>query len=134
VAVAHACNLISKLILKGFLNISPLWVYFILSSQPLQLLSFTPLPPITHCSTAFNRYPYILYLSRCCVLWYCWHSIIPFSFLSFPQFHNVVILLQTCSTYIFVYDHVSFHVHVYSLDLSSAYERKHAAFIFLNLT
>jgi hypothetical protein len=37
----------------------------------------------------------------------------------FPEFHRVVILLQTCSAYKFIYDHACFCVHVYLLDLSS---------------
>jgi hypothetical protein len=41
--------------------------------------------------------------------------------LSTPTFHRVVPLLQTCSTYEFVYDHVYFWLHVYLLDLSSTY-------------
>jgi hypothetical protein len=28
-----------------------------------------------------------------------------FSFPSFPEFHRIVPLLQTCSTYVFIYDH-----------------------------
>jgi hypothetical protein len=59
---------------------------------------------------------------------------IPLSFPSFSEFLNVVPLLQTCSTYMFVYDHARFCVYIYLLDLTSTYERKHAAFIFLNLT
>jgi hypothetical protein len=55
-----------------------------------------------------------------------------FSFPSFPGFHRVI-LLQTCSTYQFVYEHACFYIYVYLLDLSSTYERKHVAFVFLNL-
>jgi hypothetical protein len=36
-----------------------------------------------------------------------------FSFPSFPKFHRVVPLLQTCSTSEFVYDHAWFCVYVY---------------------
>jgi hypothetical protein len=57
-----------------------------------------------------------------------------FSFPSFPECHNVVPLLQTCSLYRFVYDHVCFCVYVCLLDVSSTYERKHVVFIFLNVT
>jgi hypothetical protein len=47
-------------------------------------------------------------------MWYYWISIILFSFfLSFHEFHRVVPLLQTCSTFEFVYDHVCFCVYVY---------------------
>jgi hypothetical protein len=63
-------------------------------------------------STAFNTYPYILYLlilSYAILLMLC-HSL----FLSsFPKFHRVVPLLQTCSTSEFVYDHVCFCIYVY---------------------
>jgi hypothetical protein len=44
---------------------------------------------------------------------YYWCSIILFSFLSFPEFHRVVPLLQMCCTIEFVYDHVYFCVYVY---------------------
>jgi hypothetical protein len=54
-----------------------------------------------------------------------------FSFPSFPKFHRVVPLLQTCSASEFVYDHVWFCV--YLLGLSSMYERKPVAFVVLNL-
>jgi hypothetical protein len=46
-------------------------------------------------------------------LWYYCSSTILFSFLSFPEFHRVVTLLQTCFTIEFVYDHVCFYVYVY---------------------
>jgi hypothetical protein len=80
--------------------------------HPLPLLSLTPLPPTPHFSIAFNTYLYILYLHILC------HSIllmlvILFSFFSFPEFHRVVPLLQTCSISEFVYDHVCFCVHIY---------------------
>jgi hypothetical protein len=54
-----------------------------------------------------------------------------YHFLSFPSFsklHRVVLVLQTCSTYMFVYS-VCFCVCVHLLDLSSIYERKHVAFV-----
>jgi hypothetical protein len=44
---------------------------------------------------------------------YYWCSIIPFSILSFPEFHRVVLRLQTCFTTAFVYDHACFCVYVY---------------------
>jgi hypothetical protein len=50
-----------------------------------------------------------------------------------PKCHVVVPLLQTCSTYKCVYDNVCFCVYVYLFDLSFTYEKKHVAFIFLNL-
>jgi hypothetical protein len=54
--------------------------------QLLPLLSFTPLLPIPRFSTAFNIYPYILYLSRC----YVYNITAALSF-SFPS------LLSPCS-------------------------------------
>jgi hypothetical protein len=46
-------------------------------------------------------------------------------FLSFllPKFHIVVPLLQTCTIYKFVCDHVCFCVYVCLLDLSSTWEK-----------
>jgi hypothetical protein len=98
--------------------------------QPLPLLSLTPLTPTTPSSTAFSIHPYILYLHRCYVLQYYCCSIILFS--SFPEFHGVVPLLLTCSTYEFAYVHACFYVCVYLLALSSTYERKHVVFVFLS--
>jgi hypothetical protein len=102
------------------------------SVQPLPLHSFTPLPLPLHFSTAFSIHPYILHLHRCYVLQYYWYSVILFFFLSFPEFHRVVTLLQTCSTSEFVYDHVCF-VYVCLLELSFMYERRHAICEFLKL-
>jgi hypothetical protein len=80
--------------------------------SPLPLLSY---PPI------FSTHPHILYLH---IWWYGDHccSSILFSFPAFPEFCRVVSLLQTCSTYAFVYDHTCFCVYVYLLDVSSMYE------------
>jgi hypothetical protein len=61
-----------------------------------------PFPTTPHYSTAFNIYHYILYLHRCYIFWYCWHSVILFSIPSSPKFHRLVPLLQTCSTYKYV--------------------------------
>jgi hypothetical protein len=58
------------------------------------------------------------------------HSLSPFLF---PEFHKIVPVLLTCSTYELVYDHTYFCVYDYLLDLSSMYERKHVAFVFLSL-
>jgi hypothetical protein len=46
-------------------------------------------------------------------MWYYWCSIILSSFPSFPKFHRVVPLLQTCSTTEFVYYHARFYIYVY---------------------
>jgi hypothetical protein len=92
-----------------------------------------PFSSLRHFSATFSTHPCILYLHRCDVLRYYWWSIILFSFPSFPEFHRAVPLLQTCSTYKFVYDRACFCMCVYLLDLSSTYERKHTPFVFLNL-
>jgi hypothetical protein len=63
----------------------------------MRILSITlPYPFTSHLpfSTAFNIYPYILYLHQSYVLWYCWCFVILF-FPSFPESHRVVLLLQT---------------------------------------
>jgi hypothetical protein len=46
-------------------------------------------------------------------MWYYWYSITLFSFPSFPKFHRVVPLLQTSSTFEFVYDHACFYMYIY---------------------
>jgi hypothetical protein len=46
-------------------------------------------------------------------MWYNCCSIVLFSFPSFPEFHRVVPLLQTCSNSEFVYNHACFCVYVY---------------------
>jgi hypothetical protein len=76
----------------------------------VQALPFTiPYPFISHLpfSTAFSTHPYNLYLHRCYVLYY-WCLMILFFFPSFPKFHRVVPLLQTCSTFEFINDHAFF--------------------------
>jgi hypothetical protein len=97
------------------------------SVQSLRILSLILLPSTPRFSTVsihicitstFTSYGMQCY---CC-------PIILFSFLSFPEFHRVVPLLQMCSTTEFVYDHVCL-----SWDLSSMYERKHSSFVFLIL-
>jgi hypothetical protein len=57
-------------------------------------------------------------------------SSILFSFPSYPELHRLVSLLQTCSVYKCVCDHICFYVYVCLLDLFSTYERKHVAFLF----
>jgi hypothetical protein len=42
------------------------------------------------------------------MMYYDIADVIAFFFLSFPKFHSVVPLLQTCSTYMFVYERVTF--------------------------
>jgi hypothetical protein len=74
--------------------------------------SVTPLPPppiIQHfsihilISSTFTSY----------IVRYYGCSIILFSFPSFPKFPRIVPLLQTCSTFQFVYDYACFYVYVY---------------------
>jgi hypothetical protein len=123
--------LIFKLMFKGVsVHIPSVDIlYFRLFSpfhcSPLPLYLWTPF------STALNTHTYILYLHGCYVLWYYWCSINLCSFPSFPEFHGVVLLWQICSTSEFVYDHDFLCVYVYLLDLSSMYERKYVAFVFL---
>jgi hypothetical protein len=93
------------------------------SLLPLHL----PHPP--HFSTAFNTNPYILYLYVVCDI----TSALSFFFSSFPKFHRVVPLLQTCSTSEFVYDHTCFCVYVYLWIYLPCMRKKHAAFVFLSL-
>jgi hypothetical protein len=75
--------------------------------SPLSLPS-----PHSH-STAFSIYTYILYLERCNTFWYCWFSMIFFSFPSSLNCHRIVPLLQACLAYKYVYDHVCFYIHVH---------------------
>jgi hypothetical protein len=58
---------------KGCPNVCPPWVCFTLVCSTYSIaLSLTLLPPTSHFSTAFNKYPYILYLYSRYVLQYCW--------------------------------------------------------------
>jgi hypothetical protein len=99
------------------------------SVQPCPLLSLTlsfPLLIIQHFS--------IHLCSTCTDTMYL--NIIDFIILIFfplSQFHSVVPLLKMCSIFKLPYDHVCFCLYVYLFDLFSTYERKHAAFAFLNL-
>jgi hypothetical protein len=58
------------------------------SIQSFPLLSLTPSPFIPRFSTAFNIYPYFLYLHKCYVLWYFWCSIVLLLLPSFPKFQS----------------------------------------------
>jgi hypothetical protein len=60
-------------------------------------------------------------------------TVILFSFPSSSNFHRIVSLLQTCSTYKCIFDHVCFCVCVYVCIYLPTYDRKHAAFMFLIL-
>jgi hypothetical protein len=57
--------------------------------------------------------------STCTSVLYCWLSAILFSFPFSPKLHSIVPLLQTCSSYEFVYDHVCFCAYAYLWDISS---------------
>jgi hypothetical protein len=113
-------------------SIYPFCGYTLLwSFQPFPLLSLTFHLP-TPIFQQFSIYILISSTFTCYVL-QCWYSIVLFSFPSFPKFHRIISLLQTCSTYAFVYDHTCFCVYVYLLDLSSIYEWKYKDFVFLSL-
>jgi hypothetical protein len=136
VPILYCCLsiLISKLMFQGLSPCVP--TVSLLYFSPFNPYHFSLLPfylPPPNFSVAFNTYPYILYLHRCYVLWYLWCSIMLVSFPSFPEFHRVAPILQICSTYEFVCDHVCFCVYVYLLAFSSMYERKLVASVFLSL-
>jgi hypothetical protein len=106
VPVSHSCLslLISKSMFKGVSWCIP----------SLSILYFGQFNPF-HCSSLslpfhppfFSSFQYMsLYhvpSQMLCIMIYCWHFIISFTFPSFPEFHSVVPLLQTCSLYTFVY-------------------------------
>jgi hypothetical protein len=98
------------------------------STQPLLSLSLTPLPPIP----LFQQLsiPTLISSTFTDVMFYNIVDALSFSFLSFPEKHRVVSLLQTCSTFEFVYDHACFCVYVFLLDLYSMYDTKYVANIF----
>jgi hypothetical protein len=98
---------------KGCLIVCPRWVCFTLVySIPSNTLPY----PFTSHSTIFQPLSVHILISStftsCGMRYYCC-SVILFSFLSFPKFHRVVPLLQTCSTTEFVYDHACFCVYIY---------------------
>jgi hypothetical protein len=97
---------------KVLLNVCPLWVYFTLvCSTPFITLPY----PFTSYSLFFNNFHYIslydLPSQILCFIIFC-------SFICFPKFHKIFVLLQICSTYEFVYGHSWFCIYVHLLDLS----------------
>jgi hypothetical protein len=109
-----------------------------ISQSCVSLLDFCPFNPF-HCSPlAFISHPPFLNSFRytflaplpsqvlcLIILLMCHHSL----FLPLlSEFHRVGPLLQTCSTYEFVYDHACFCVYVYLLDLSSMNREKTCGF------
>jgi hypothetical protein len=117
---------------QGFLmypycDYSLLW-----SVQPLPLLSLTPSLP----HPLFNSFQYILsYPLPAQMEWISiFLTIIIFSFPFFPELHRIVSLLQKSSTYKIIYDNLWFSIYVHFLVLSSTYDRKCVAFIFLKLS
>jgi hypothetical protein len=64
----HQCS-------KGFLDVSPLWIYFTVSSTPSITLPYL-FPPTPHLSTASNTYGYILHLHICCIFQYWEHNLL----------------------------------------------------------
>jgi hypothetical protein len=117
---------------KGFLNVSPLWIYFTLVHPTPSIALAYPFTSHPHLSTAFNAYSYILYLHRCYVLQYYWSSLLMFSFPSFLQFRSLVPQLQTCSMYEFIYDHACF-VYMFIFWIYLPCIREKVAFVFLRL-
>jgi hypothetical protein len=94
------------------------------------LLSLTPslLPPL------FNSFQYTSLQPLPAQTWSI-SILLTIILFSFPSKENSVVpLLPTHSTYRCVYDHAWFCVHIHLWDLFSTYERKHVAFVFLNLT
>jgi hypothetical protein len=99
---------------RGCLNVCPLGVCFTLVCS----ISLNILP---YCFTShphpgfqpFSIHSLISSTFTSCDMRYYYRSIILFFFFSFPKFHRVATLLQTCSTTEFVYDHVCFCVYVY---------------------
>jgi hypothetical protein len=63
---------------------------------------------------------------------YYWCSIILSSFPSFPEFHRVVPLLQTCSTYEFVYDNACL-VYMFIFWIYLPHMRENVVCVFLRL-
>jgi hypothetical protein len=125
--------IISKLLFKGISQ----WIsaVIILYFCPFNPFHYSPLSLSSH-YTFLDSFQYIslcLLMMLCYVFWYCWGAIILSSLPSFLELHKVVPLLETCSTYEFLYNHVCVCVYVYLLDLSSMCESKYVAFVFLNL-
>jgi hypothetical protein len=112
------CSIALVLIINIWVDIeSGVSVHVILGVLQLGLFnSFNTLPYVftstTNFSVAFNTHPYISTFTSYGML-YFWCSIILFTFITFHEFHRVVLLLQTCSTTEFVYNHVWFGVYVY---------------------
>jgi hypothetical protein len=77
------------------------------------LLSYPFLPPPFPIFQQLSIYILISSTFTSYVLQYYWCSIIFLFFPSFLELRKVVLLLQTCSTSEFVYDHVCFCVYVY---------------------
>jgi hypothetical protein len=125
--------LIFKLVFKGVSQCTP--AVGVLYFGPFNPFHCSPLPLYLPPSIFQQLSVHILVSSTFTdVMFYDITDVLSFfSFPSFPQFHRVVPLLQTCSTSEFVYNHVCFYVYICLLDLSSMYERKHVAFVFLSL-
>jgi hypothetical protein len=100
--------LVFKLMFKGISQcIPPVSTLYFSKFNPFHYF-LTPLPSAPYFSTAFNTYPYILYLHRCYVLWYCWSSTMLF-FFPFPVSPSSIDLLRV----------VVFLLKINCLDLSS---------------
>jgi hypothetical protein len=113
---------------KEYLNVCPLLVYFTL----VHLTPSITLPyPFTSHIQFFKSFQYTSLYLLPSHLMLC-DIIILFSFSSFPEFHEVVPLLQTCSTPEFVYDYPCFCLYVY-LWIYLQHMRENVVFVFLIL-
>jgi hypothetical protein len=116
---------------KRCLNVWKLCIYFILVCLTLSITlpyPFTSHPP--HISQQLSIHILISFIfTSYVILLMLYHSL---SFPSFLKFHRIVPLLQTCSTSKFVYDHACF-LYMFIFWISSMYEGKHVAFLFLSL-
>jgi hypothetical protein len=105
--------LIFKLMFKGVSQCMP--AVGVLYFGPFNPFHYSPLPLYLP-SPIFQQLSTHILISSTITssgMWYYWCSIVLFSFPSFSEFYWVVPLLQTCSTFVFAYDHACSCVYVY---------------------